>query len=68
MVVDCSIVAVITGVSFSVFVSHFFQGSMVFTHVFRVITRFFRPLFSIWWEKPGEKRFLSGDNGFSRVM
>jgi Na+/H+ antiporter NhaD/arsenite permease-like protein len=62
------IVAVRTGVSFSAFVSHFFQGSMVFTHVFPVITRFFRPLFSIWWKKTGEKRLLSGDDGFYRVM
>jgi hypothetical protein len=62
------IVVVLTGVSFSVFVSHFFQGSIVITHVFPLITRFFPPLFSIWWEKPGEKRFLSGDNGFYRVI
>jgi hypothetical protein len=60
--------AVLTSVNFSVFVCHFFQGSMVITHVFPVVTRFFLPLFSIWWEKPGEKRFFSGDNGFYRVI
>jgi hypothetical protein len=59
------IVAVLTGVIFSVLVCHFFQRSIVFTHVLPVITQFFPPLFSIWWEKLGEKRFLSGDNGFN---
>jgi hypothetical protein len=45
-----------------------FSGPYRYHPVFPVITQFFLPLFSIWWEKPGEKRSLSGDNGFYRMM
>jgi hypothetical protein len=62
------IAVVLTASSFSVFVSHFFQGSIVFTHVFPIFTPFLLPLYSIWSETSGEKRFLSGEAGLNRLM